>query len=176
MLSLIGRAAACALATWLIYAITSRLFDNPLAHMPLTVVFSSAMWAVSFAKFVLPALSAVKNQARHDALSPLSGRHYAFQNHSMRLYLIDEVIWIPVADVAPLLGRQPDARELRYLGADHGTIPGLSVAAYTEAGLLRLLTTRTGTRHATHELIRFKHWLEKEAFPNLRRLPSSSAG
>jgi hypothetical protein len=47
MLSLIGRAVACGLATWLIYAITSRLFDNPLAHMPLTLVFSSAMWAVS---------------------------------------------------------------------------------------------------------------------------------
>ncbi|UUZ52437.1 hypothetical protein LP419_23460 [Massilia sp. H-1] len=71
----------------------------------------------------------------------------------------------------------PPARraELRYLGADHGPIPGLTVLRpYTEAGLLRLLTTRTATRHATHELIRFKHWLEKEAFPNLRRFPSSS--
>ncbi|UUZ46834.1 hypothetical protein LP420_24030 [Massilia sp. B-10] len=37
------------------------------------------------------------------------------------------MIWIPAADVAPLLGRQPDARELRYLGADHGPIPGLTV-------------------------------------------------
>ncbi|UUZ46833.1 hypothetical protein LP420_24025 [Massilia sp. B-10] len=53
MLSLLGRAVACGLATWLIYAITSKLFDNPLAHMPLTVVFASAMWAVSFAKYVL---------------------------------------------------------------------------------------------------------------------------
>jgi hypothetical protein len=174
MLSLLGRALACSVATWVIYAITSRLFDNPLAHMPLTVVFASAMWAVSFAKFVLPALSAVKNQARHDALSPLNGRHYAWQNHSLRLYLVDDVIWIPVADVAPLFERQPDARELRYLGSDHGKIPGLKVPAYTEAGLLRLLSTRTATRHATHDLIRFKHWLEKEAFPNLRRFPASS--
>jgi hypothetical protein len=68
----------------------------------------------------------------------------------------------------------PHARELRYLGSDHGKIPGLKVPAYTEAGLLRLLSTRTATRHATHDLIRFKHWLEKEAFPNLRRFPASS--
>jgi len=174
MLSFFGRAAACGFGTWVIYQLTSRIFSEPLAVMPLTVVFSSALWSVSFAKYAIAGMSSLRREARRAALEEWNGRYYAFGAHQLRLFLIEDVIWIPVADVAAILDPQPDARELRYLGAETGLIPGQKVNGYTEAGLLRLLTTRTASRRATHDMIRFKHWLEKETFPNLRRLPASS--
>lgn len=174
MLSFLGRAVACSVATWLIYQLTSRIFSEPAAVMPLTVVFSSVLWSLAYARFVIEGMSSLRREAKRAALEAWNGRYYAFGAHQLRLFLIEDVIWIPVADVAAILDPQPDARELRYLSGDYGAIPGQKEKGYTEAGLLRLLTTRTASRRATHDMIRFKHWLEKETFPNLRRLPTSS--
>lgn len=173
MFSFLGRAVACSFGTWIIYLLCKRLFE-PAQVAPLTVAFSSVLWSISYARFVIEGMSSLRREAKRAALEEWNGRYYAFGAHQLRLFLIEDVIWIPVADVAALLDPQPDARELRYLGGEVGTIPGQKVRGYTEAGLLRLLTTRTATRRATHDTIRFKHWLEKETFPNLRRLPASS--
>jgi len=173
MLSILGRCAACSLGTALIYAITSRIFDA-FAVAPLTIVFASPMWMIAFARYLVELMPAFHRKAKRDALEVWNGRYYAYGMHQLRLFLIDEVIWIPAADLAAILAPPPDQRELRYLGAEQGTIPGQKMLGFTEAGLLRLLATRTGTRRATHDMIRFKHWLEKETLPNLRRLPSSA--
>ena len=174
MLSFLGRGLACGVATWLIYQLSSRIFSEPWAVMPFTVVSSSVLWSLAYARFVIEGMSSLRREAKRAALEEWNGRYYAFGTHQLRLFLIEDVIWIPVVDVAAILAPPPDARELRYLGGEVGSIPGQKLRGYTEAGLLRLLTTRTATRRATHELIRFKHWLETETFPNLRRLPASS--
>ncbi|HEY0063114.1 MAG TPA: hypothetical protein VGC21_13410 [Telluria sp.] len=175
MLSFIGRVLACCLATWLIHRMLGRVFSDPAAQLPLTIVLSSVVWSISLAKFVVPALSAFKNQAKHDALAPLSGSYYAFDNRRVRLYLVDQVIWVAADDVAAIVVPAPDARDTRLLGVEHGPIPGQKLLGYTEAGLLRLMTTRNASRTASHDMIRFKHWLETESFPNLRRVPASAS-
>jgi hypothetical protein len=175
MLPFLGRLLACICATGLIYVVLGVIIRNAdQVRMPLTVVFSATVWFIAFARYLVDLLPSIKRKAERDALEVWNGRYYAFDNRQLRLYLVDGVIWVPAVDVAALLDPKPDARELRYLGADHGLIPGQKHTGYTEAGLLRLLTTRSATRRATHDTIRFKHWLEKEAFPNLRRLPASA--
>jgi len=173
MLSFIGRLLACTLVTAVAYLVASRFISKELA-IPLTLASSSPLWAAAFARHLLELLPFVKRKAERDAMEKWNGRYYAFGDRQLRLFLVDDVIWIPAADVAPLLDPPPDARELRVLAADYGNVPGQKHKGYTEAGLLRLLTTRTATRRATHDAIRFKLWLEKEAFPNVRRLPASA--
>ncbi len=175
MAGLIGRLLTCSLGTWLIFAILRAIFHDDAKHWPLTIVCASVLWSVSLAKYVIGAMSALKHAARRQALEHLNGRHYTFDNQPVRLFLVDEVIWVAVRDVAAILAPPPDERELRHLGGDYGTIPGVQEPGYTEAGLLRLLTTRCASRRATHDVIRFKHWLEKETFPNVRRLPASAS-
>lgn len=173
MLSFIGRLISCAIGTAVVYLVVSKLVSKEQA-IPLTLVWSAPMWAIAFARFLVELLPFVKRKAERDAMEKWNGRYYAYGNRQLRLFLVDDVIWIAAADVAPLLDPPPDARELRVLAADYGDVPGQKHKGYTEAGLLRLLTTRTATRRATHDAIRFKLWLEKEAFPNLRRLPASA--
>jgi len=175
MLFVLGRLLACVCATGLIYVLLGVMIrDSEQVRVPMTIVFSATVWFVSFAKYLVEFLPSIKHKAERDAMEVWNGRYYAFDNRQVRLFLVDGVIWVPTADVAALLDPPPDERELRYLGADHGPIPGQKLKGYTEAGLLRLLTTRSSSRRATHDTIRFKHWLEKEAFPNLRRLPASA--
>jgi hypothetical protein len=175
VLQLILRLAACAAATAAIYGVLGILIkDASPVRAPLTMVFAAPVWVISFAKYLLALLPAIGRKAKTDALERWNGRYYAYGNLQLRLFLIDDVIWIPASDVGAILVPRPDARELRFLGAEYAPIPGQKQQGYTEAGLLRLLATRTGTRRATHEMIRFKQWLEKETFPNLRRLPASS--
>lgn len=175
MLQIIVRLAVCAAATAAIYGVLGIIIkDSDFVRAPLTVVFAAPVWVISFAKYLLALLPAIGRKAKVDALERWNGRYYGYGNLQLRLFLIDGVIWIPASDVGPILVPRPDARELRFLGAQYAAIPGQKRQGYTEAGLLRLLATRTSTRRATHEMIRFKHWLEKETFPNLRRLPASS--
>ncbi|SHH54275.1 hypothetical protein [Massilia sp. CF038] len=169
-----GRVVACCAGTWIINSTLRGVVDDKAASVPITIVLSSVLWSLSFAKYVVPALSAFKNRAKYDALAPLSGIHYAFDNRRVRLYLLAGVIWVAADDVAAIVAPAPDARDMRLLGADYGPIPERPLQGYTEAGLLRLMTTRNAVRKPSHDMVRFKHWLETEAFPNLRRLPSSS--
>lgn len=166
----------CAALSAAVYWLTGVVLEDlgPM-RVPLTLVSTAPAWLRVLAPYLLDILPAIRRKAVRDALEPWNGRYYAFENRQIRLYLIDDIIWVPVRDVAALVLPQPAPRELRILGAGHGTIPGLKLQGYTEAGLLRLLGTRNSGRSAERDLVRFKLWLETDAFPNLRRLPASAS-
>lgn len=168
------RLVLCGAASALAYWLSGMLQGLGAMRLPFVMAATGPMWAWSLAPYLVEIVPALRRRAMHDALAPWNGRYYAYDNRQIRLYLIDDMIWVPARDVATLVQPPPDARELRILGADYGTIPGQQMHGYTDAGLLRLLTTRTSNRMAPHALMRFKNWLEKEAFPNLRRRPGSS--
>ncbi len=169
------RLATCSLLTWLALKLGHRIDDRP--ALVNVVVFSllAPLWGKWFAIYVIELIPAIRAQARRDVCEPMNGRFYAYDNIRLRLYLIEEVIWIPERDLQAILRPWPDIRERRLLGEDYAAIPGLKLRGFTERGLLRMMSLRTAGRFSTHEMIRFKHWLEKEALPNLRRFPVSSA-
>ncbi len=175
------RLAGCSLLTWLVYLFGHRLAASMGGVHPdivNVVVFSLAasLWGSAFAPYLFGIIPAIRDRARRDVCEPMNGRFYAYDNHRLRLYLIDEVIWIPERDLLAILRPVPDTRELRLLGEDYATVPGQKkMRGFTERAVLRMMALRTGGRFSTHEMIRFKHWLEKEAIPNLRRFPLSSA-
>ncbi|MES2898519.1 MAG: hypothetical protein V4723_02270 [Pseudomonadota bacterium] len=174
------RLGGCALVTWLVYLFGHRLAAGMGGVHPAivnVVVFSLAavLWGSAFAVYLIGIIPAIRDKARRDVCEPMNGRFYAYDNHRLRLYLIDDVIWIPERDLMAVLRPVPDARELRLLGEDYATLPGQKLRAFTERAVLRMMALRTAGRFSTHDMIRFKHWLEKEAIPNLRRFPVSSA-
>jgi len=173
--------AGCALVTWLVYFAGHRLAASIGGVHPAivnVVVFSLAasLWGRAFAGYLIDIIPAIRDRARRDVCEPMNGRFYAYDNQRIRLYLLDDdVIWVPEQDLAAVIRPLPDARELRLLGQEYGIVPQQKFRGFTERGLLRMMTLRTAGRFSTSEMIRFKHWLEKEAIPNLRRLPVSSA-
>jgi hypothetical protein len=169
------RLLLCAAASALVYWGTGFIKELDGMRLPFTIATSGLLWVKTLAPYVVELLPAIRRQAISDVWEPWNGRYYAFDNRQIRLYLIEGIIWVPARDVLTLVLPQPAARELRILGAEYGQIPGQpKLQGYTEAGLLRLLTTRASVRQPPHDLVRFKHWLEKEAFPNIRRLPASA--
>jgi hypothetical protein len=164
----------CAAATYAVYRVMDLVSGLGHMRLPFALVVTGLFWIRVLGPYVVEIIPAIRRRAMQDAWEPWQGRYYAFDNRQIRLFLIEDVIWVPARDVAALLTPQPQARELRILGADYGQIPGQKLYGYTEAGLLRVVATRTRTRVAAHELIRFGNWLQKEAFPNLRRLPASA--
>ena len=117
----------------------------------------------------------IKRRAHESVHAQWSGRYYTFDERQIRFYLVDDTVWTAAEDLAKLLEPPPGERELRLLGGEHACIPGSSIMACSEAGLMRLLDARTGHRRASYHMIRFKNWLETQAFPNVKRLPSSAA-
>ncbi|MES2015064.1 MAG: hypothetical protein V4484_01105 [Pseudomonadota bacterium] len=165
----------CAAASAIVYWGSGMIEELAGMRLPFTIVTSGLLWVKTLAPLLVEVLPAIRRRAISDAWEPWNGRYYAFDNRQIRLYLIEDIIWVPARDVATMVLPQPASRELRILGAEYGAIPGQpKLQGYTEAGLLRLLSTRASVRQPPHDLVRFKHWLEKEAFPNIRRLPGSA--
>ena len=119
-------------------------------------------------------LAWIKRRAHESVHGQWQGRYYTFDERQIRFYLVDDTVWTAMEDVARILEPPPGERELRLLGDEHAPIPGSDVMACSETGLLRLLATRTEHRRASYHMIRFKNWIEKQAFPNVKRLPSSA--
>lgn len=142
-------------------------------------LISFLMVAPLLARLLAPAMldffPALRRHARHSVHGKWQGKFYSFDQHQLRLFLVDGVVWVAAQDLEPILEPAPDARELRLLGAEYGTIPEHGINGCTEAGLMLLLKHRTAHRRATHHMIRFKWWLEHEAFPNLKKNPATSA-
>lgn len=174
MPKLFFRLMLCAAASGLVYWLSGILQGLGAMRLPFVVATTGPLWVWALAPCLIQIVPALRRRALHDAWEPWNGRYYAYDGRQIRLYLVDGTIWVPVRDVATLFKPQPDARELRILGGDYGTIPGQKLQGYTEAGLLRMLTTRGSNRMADYGLVRFRNWLEREAFPNIRRLPGSS--
>jgi len=141
--------------------------------VPLVVVVFGAAAVRYFARDLVDVVPALARLARRRALAPWNGRYYAFDGHQVRLYLVDDVVWIAARDLEDILVPAPTGLELRQM-PDGLRIPGTNVDGYTEAALLRLLALRNANRGGRRELLRFAHWLQNDAAPNLRRLPSST--
>jgi hypothetical protein len=160
--------------TFVAIYIADRYFDGIFGKLGMyAILLSGQLVGWISARIIVEMFSAVHEQAHYDAYADLNGTHYAFDNHSLRFYQVDGVTWVAADDVIPILQPPPDARELRFLGDEHAEIPGQGIKGISEAGLLRLMTTRTAHRRATRDMVRLKAWLEDETLPNLKRLPSS---
>lgn len=171
MRSLIFRLACGCLLSWAAFRYLE--FIQPgMGYMGLAL--SLPAWGVLFAPYLLEIFPWLKRRAEHDALTRWNGRYYSFDGQQLRFYKIEETVWIPQKDLRRILRPAWGERELRLLGADYAAIPETTEMGFTEAGLRKLLDSRTGHRRANHQMIRFKRWLDSEALPNVKRLPSSA--
>ncbi|MDE2427978.1 MAG: hypothetical protein KGM99_04575 [Burkholderiales bacterium] len=168
---LVPRFIVCGLLSW----IAVRLFsaaDPRTGAIGLAIV--APAWGFLFARPVLDFVLSIRHRGEHDALIRWHGRYYSFDGQQLRFYWLDDVVWVPQKDVGKLLSPAWSERELRLLGEHYAQIPGTKEMGFSETGLRKLLLARTEHRRADYQMIRFKRWLETEAFPNVKRLPSSS--
>ena len=112
--------------------------------------------------------------AKRSAHGASQGKFYSFEGRQVRFFVVDETIWIAERDLTGILDKAVTERERRQLGDNYGVIPGRRLRGFTEDGITRLMSARIASRHVTRQTLRFHHWLQKEAFPNVRRLPSSA--
>lgn len=153
-----------------------QYFDNMGAGLaPIGLLICAQMLARPMAKVALEIFPAIRDLAHYSAHHQWQGRYYTFNERQVRFYVADDIVWVAAADIAAIMTPPPQERESRLQGADFGNIPGEKIKGYTEAAVLRMLVKRNASRRADREMIRFKNWLEGEAFPNVKRLPSSSS-
>lgn len=122
---------------------------------------------------IIDEVSTVRDLANESVYAEAQGKHYEFDGRRLRFYLVRDKLWVAADDLVALLQPPPDPRELRLLGRHYAELPGQGIKGISEKALLRMAHTRTAHRRATRDAIRFKAWLEKEALPNVKRLPSS---
>jgi len=113
--------------------------------------------------------------SERSALDGMQGNYYSFDERRIRFFVVNDTIWVAESDVSGILDPAISERERRQLGRGYGIVPGKRVRGFTEDGIWRWLATRLGDRHATRQIVRFNYWLQSEAFPNVRRLPTSGA-
>jgi hypothetical protein len=142
----------------------------------IVLVLFGALLGRTAAPWLLDIFPALRDLARRSVHEKWQGKYYSFGVHQLRFYLVGPTIWTAADDLAKVLEPPPSEREWRLLAHDYGTIPFQGkLLGCTEAGLAQLLRARTTHRRASHEMIRFKSWLETEAYPNLKKNPASSA-
>ncbi|MFZ6863586.1 hypothetical protein ACO0K7_13225 [Undibacterium sp. Ji67W] len=161
----------CLGISWAVYRLFYRI--DPNAGL-IGLVITLFLWGQLFARDILNFFLGIKHQAEHDALACWNGRYYEFDGHHVRFYFQAEQIWVPIADLKPLLKPEAGERELRMLGSQYLMLTESRLWAVSESGLDVLLKNRTAHRRADYQMIRFKRWLMQHALPNVRRLPHSS--
>lgn len=144
------------------------------AYSPLVFLPFAPLLAWTASRFVIELLQETRRSAHASVLAQWSGRYYTFDERQVRFYLVNQSVWTSSDDLARILEPPPGERELRLLGEHHAAIPGANVMACSEAGLSRLLEARTGARNASYHMVRFRNWIETQALPNVKRLPSSA--
>jgi hypothetical protein len=125
------------------------------------------------APIVMDLVSRLVEFSDRSARGALQGKYYTFDARRIRFFVVDETIWVAESDLAGILVQAMTEAERRHLDAEYGVVPGKRFRGFTEDGITRLLATRLKSRHVTRQVIRFNQWLRNEAFPNVRRLPSS---
>lgn len=137
------------------------------------------LWGVGgcmhFAADIINIIPAIRRAAHRSACEKWNGRYYAYYGVHIRLCLVDEMVWIVEEDVRAIIAPAVTGREKRLLGVDYATIPGTAMRGYTEQGLLRLIQVRLMRRGGQAEMKKFIVWLQNEALPNVKRVPTSSA-
>ena len=142
---------------------------------PIGLLAASVVWGITFARYVIETFSSIKYWAKHSVSMRWGGKFYMFEERQIRFYVVNDLIWIPLRDLHPLMEPAFNERELRLLGDAHGQIPEHEEIGLSEEGLLRLLLSRTEHRRASSKMIRFRNWLQKNALPNVRRFPESAS-
>lgn len=142
---------------------------------PLGLLAVSVVWGLTFARYVIDAFSGIKYWAKHSVSMRWSGKFYMFEERQIRFYIVDDLIWIPLRDLQPLMEPVLNERELRLLGDACAQIPQLDELGLSEEGLLHVLRSRTEHRRASSKMIRLRNWLQKNALPNVRRFPESAS-
>ncbi|MBC3869704.1 BRO-N domain-containing protein [Undibacterium oligocarboniphilum] len=171
LISFFVRLLFCAAVTWMAWRYFSAL--NPRAA-PMSLLVSAWLWAHLFSPELISLIPAIRRRAERDVLESWNGCYYSFDGHHLRFYLEQEQIWIPEQDLQALLVPELGQQELRVIGASYAYLPHGQIWAVSEAGMMILLKNRTAHRRATHQMVRFRRWLESEALPNVRRLPRSA--
>ena len=166
------RLALCSFLTFVAWNVAST-FGSQYGAFGLLAM--SVVWGISFARYIVEIFPSIKYLAEKSATQKWHGKYYVFENCQIRFYLVDDAIWIPVADLRQLMQPALDPRECRLLGEAYGLIPKHDEIGLSEEGLLRLLSNRTEHRRASENMIRFRNWLLQSALPNVRRLPTSAA-
>lgn len=141
---------------------------------PAGLLLVSMIWGRLFPREILNFLSFIKRSAYHSAVYHWHGKFYSFDGRQLRFYLIEQVVWVPLADIERVLEPKIAKHELQFLGEQYGKIPAHHLLGVTEAGLMMLLRTRTEGGHTNYKMIRFKRWLLTQALENVKRLPKSA--
>lgn len=141
---------------------------------PIGLLLTSPIWVRFFPRDILNLFSWIKYEAYHSAVFHWHGKYYSFDGRQIRFYLIEQIVWIPVADLERIFEPKIAKHELKMLLQQYGEIPEHKLQGVTEAGLLSLLRTRTEGGHANYKMIRFKRWLLTSALENVKRLPTSA--
>lgn len=153
-----------------------RIIAGPI-ELPRGLLFFCApfLTAAVAPEFIVYLFEQVAHLARWSVHWRWQGRYYAYQGRHVRFYLIDGEVWAATEDVFAIVRPVPDQRELRLMGAGYALIPGQQIMGISEAALRRMMDVRTAYRHAQPGMLKFLHWLNHEALPNVRRHPDSSA-
>jgi hypothetical protein len=142
--------------------------------LPMGMLALGVGGVMHFSSDIVEIIPAINRAARRSALEQWNGRYYTFMGTQIRLCLLDETVWIVEADVRKIISPAVSEREKRLLGADHAPIPGTTLHAYSEHGLVRLMKVRLIRRGGETDMKKFIVWLQNEAIPNVRRFPTSS--
>ncbi|QPI47700.1 hypothetical protein IV454_19165 [Massilia antarctica] len=157
---------------WLIARPLSGLFG---AALPVVLLLWCAGGCFHFARDIIHIIPAIRYAARRSASEKWNGRYYAYYGAQIRLCLVDDMVWIVEVDVRAIISPAVSEREQRLLGADYALIPGTALHGYSEQGLLRLIEVRLMRRGGEADMKKFIVWLQNEALPNVKRVPTSSA-
>jgi hypothetical protein len=144
-----------------------------IAYAVVLVVACAPLMAWLCAPMLLDMASGLIGLSKRSAYGALQGKYYSFDERRIRFFVVNETIWVAESDLVRILVPAVTERERRQLGQEYGVVPGKRFRGFTEDGIKRLLTTRLGDRHATRQILRLNQWLQSDAFPNVRRLPSS---
>ncbi len=172
MWTFLFKLALCLGLTFLAWKVA--LFFGP-RYGPIGLLVTSVVWGVTFARYVIETFSAIKYWGKQSVSMRWGGKFYMFEERQIRFYMVNDLIWIPIRDLHPLMEPALNERELRLLGDAHGQIPEHDEIGLSEEGLLHLLQSRTEHRRASSKMIRLRNWLQKNALPNVRRFPESAS-
>ena len=171
VLRLISKIVFSIALTYIYYVIAEKIKPG---HGIIGVVISIGFWGRLYSREIIEFVLLFKYWGEKSALQQWHGKYYTFDGRQIRFYLVDEVVWVALRDLKKVLDPKLAQWEIDTLGNDYGKIDQSREMAVTEAGLMRLLESRTDDRRAKYPMIRFKRWLLNEALPNVKRMPRSA--
>jgi hypothetical protein len=142
--------------------------------LPIGMLVWGVFGARHFSRDIIDIVPAIAHAARRAVFQRWNGRYYTFNGSQVRFCLVDDTVWIVEEDVRKIITPAVSGREQRLLGADYAKLAATPLRAYSERGLLRLLDSRLKQRACGTDMKKFYLWLQTEAIPNVKRLPTSS--